>query len=121
MSAQADDLAYESTIEELAADVAAILQQRLKAKDLMNLFQIVFLEVPEVAQLLRVEVKTVQQWVSSGKIPHRKANGRVIFLLPELLHWTLPPNDKQSEHRLTLPRGCRLVKSNLAAIQGRKK
>ncbi|MGA9770004.1 MAG: helix-turn-helix domain-containing protein [Blastocatellia bacterium] len=121
MSAQQDERFYESSIDELAADVAAILQQRLKPKELLSLFQIVFLEVPEVAGLLRVEVKTVQQWVSSAKIPYRKANGHVIFLLAEILAWTLPPDDKQSKHRLTLPKGCRLVKPNLAAIREREK
>ena len=90
----------ELSIEQIAAEVATILQQKLKPKDLLNLFQIVFLDVPEVAQLLRVKPETIQQWVSSEKIPHRKANGRVLFLLPEILHWTLPANDKHTKHRV---------------------
>lgn len=110
----------ESSIEEIAAEVASILSRRLEAKELIKLLQVVFLEVDEVAELLRVKVKTVQEWVSRDKIPFRRANGRVIFLLSELLDWTLPDNDRHARHRLTAARSCRLAASRLAATRERE-
>jgi Helix-turn-helix domain len=82
------------SIDEIASEVALILKRRLDAKDIIKLLQIVFLEVEEAAALLRVEVKTIRAWVSQDRTPYRKANGRVIFLLAELLACTLPENDK---------------------------
>ena len=54
-----------------------------------------FLTVAEVAELLRVSERSVYDWVSRGRIPHRKAGGRTIFLLSEVMEWTkpLPPAD----------------------------
>jgi excisionase family DNA binding protein len=49
-----------------------------------------FLEVKEVAILLRVSRRTVYDWVSQGRIPYRKAGDRTIFLLDEILEWTKP-------------------------------
>src|SRR5437868_10789918 len=76
----ADD--YEVTqpsIDEIASEVALILKRRLDAKDIMRLLEIVFLDVDEAAVLLRVEPKTIRAWVSQNRIPHRKANGKVLF------------------------------------------
>jgi excisionase family DNA binding protein len=47
-----------------------------------------FLTVAEVALLLRVSKRTVYDWVSQRKIPHRKAGDRTIFDRDELLEWT---------------------------------
>lgn len=63
----------------------------------------------------RVEVKTIRSWVSAEKIPYRKANGRVLFLLSELLAWTLPENDKHSRHRLAASEECSIAVSRLTA------
>lgn len=38
--------------------------------------------------------KTIRTWVSEDVIPYRKANGKIIFLLAEILSWTLPANDE---------------------------
>lgn len=56
-----------------------------------------FLTYEETATLLRVEVGTVRNWVSAEKIPFRKAGGNTLFLLDEILRWTIPPSRKQSE------------------------
>jgi predicted DNA-binding transcriptional regulator AlpA len=44
----------------------------------------------EVAELCGVKPETVDNWVSKGKIPYRKANGSVFFVLEEILQWTKP-------------------------------
>ncbi|MCI0485013.1 MAG: helix-turn-helix domain-containing protein [Blastocatellia bacterium] len=107
-------------IEEIATEVALILTRRLSAKDIVRLLQIVFLEVDEAAELLRVEPKTIRAWVSQEKIPYRKANGRVIFMLAELLQWTLPENDRHSQHRLAASTACNIAARKLAATCGKE-
>ncbi|MDO4771901.1 helix-turn-helix domain-containing protein, partial [Porphyromonas sp.] len=37
-----------------------------------------------VSKLLKVEQKTVYNWVWSGKIPYLKANGRLLFRRDEI-------------------------------------
>ena len=49
-----------------------------------------FLEVKEVAILLRISKRTVYDWVSQRKIPFRKAGDRTIFDRDEILAWTKP-------------------------------
>ena len=38
-----------------------------------------YLDIVETARLFRVEQKTIYNWVSSGKIPSKKLNGRLLF------------------------------------------
>lgn len=109
------------SVEEIAGEVALILTRRLSAKDIVKLLQVVFLEVEEAAELLRVEPKTIRAWVSQEKVPYRKANGRVIFMLAELLAWTLPENDRHTKHRLAARAQCSIAQSRLAATWERKK
>jgi excisionase family DNA binding protein len=49
-----------------------------------------FLTVQEVAELLRISVRTVYDMVSQRRIPYRKAGDRTIFDLDEILEWTKP-------------------------------
>jgi excisionase family DNA binding protein len=49
-----------------------------------------FLNVKELAELLRIKTRTVYEMVSQGRIPYRKAGDRTIFLLHEILEWTRP-------------------------------
>jgi excisionase family DNA binding protein len=49
-----------------------------------------FLEVKEVAILLRISKRTVYDWVSQRKIPFRKAGDRTLFDRDEILDWTKP-------------------------------
>lgn len=108
------------SIDEIATEVALILKRRLDARDIMQLLEIVFLDVDEAAALLRVEPKTIRAWVSQDRIPHRKANGKVIFLLAELLLWTLPENDRHARHRLATVSQCKIAASRLVATWERK-
>ena len=110
----------DSELEILASDVAMILLNRLQPKELLRLQQLVFLEVDEVALLLRVKKKTVQEWVSGDKIPYRKAGGHVLFLLSEVLQWTLPAKDRHRTDRLTPARSGKLAASHLAATRERE-
>jgi len=48
----------------------------------------------QAAELFKVSVGTIMNWVSRKKIPYRKANGSVFFLLEELLEWTRPRESK---------------------------
>jgi excisionase family DNA binding protein len=54
-----------------------------------------FLTADEAASLLRVEVGTIRNGVSQNKIPYRKAGATILFLLEEILEWTLPPTRMQ--------------------------
>jgi len=49
-----------------------------------------FLNVKELAELLRIKTRTVYEMVSQGRIPYRKVGDRTIFLLDEILEWTRP-------------------------------
>ena len=55
-----------------------------------NQVQPKFLNVKELAELLRIKTRTVYEMVSQGRIPYRKAGDRTIFLLDEILEWTRP-------------------------------
>jgi len=49
-----------------------------------------FLDVNELAQMLRLKPRTIYEMVSQRRIPYRKAGDRTIFLLDEILQWTQP-------------------------------
>jgi len=52
-----------------------------------------FLDVKELAELLRIKTRTIYDMVSQGRIPYRKAGDRTIFLLDEILEWTKPSDE----------------------------
>jgi excisionase family DNA binding protein len=52
-----------------------------------------FLDVKELAELLRLKTRTIYDMVSQGRIPYRKAGDRTIFLLDEILEWTKPSDE----------------------------
>jgi Helix-turn-helix domain len=105
----------ETQIEEIASEVALLLKRQLDSTEILRLLQIVFFDVDQAAQLLCVKPKTIRAWVSQDVIPYRKASGKVLFLLAELLLWTLPANDKHTRHRLTTAQACRIASAKLAA------
>lgn len=76
---------HSERIEEIASEVALLLSKRIGHKDILRLLQIVFLDVDEAAELLRVKPKTISTWISQDRIPGRYAGGRPVFLLSELL------------------------------------
>ena len=43
-----------------------------------------YLDIIGVSQILKVEQKTIYNWVWAGKIPYLKANGRLLFLREEI-------------------------------------
>ena len=43
-----------------------------------------YLDIIDLSKLLKVEQKTIYNWVSQGKIPYIKANGRLLFLRDEV-------------------------------------
>jgi hypothetical protein len=58
-----------------------------------------FMTADELAELLRLGtpdrtgkraggVRTIREWTRTGRIPHRRAGGRVLFYLPDILEWT---------------------------------
>jgi excisionase family DNA binding protein len=63
--------------------------------------EVKFLTVEEAATLLRVEPATIRNWVSQNRIPFRKAGTKTLFLLEELLDWTVPASRKQRPARLS--------------------
>src|SRR5260370_18718740 len=106
-------------LEEIARDTARLLSTRLAPADVLKLMQIVFLEVDEAADLLRVKPKTISTWISQGRIPVRYAGGKPVFLLAELLNWTLPEDDKHTTHRLSVEKSCTIALDRLAANRER--
>ena len=43
-----------------------------------------YLDIIDVSKILKVEQKTVYNWVWAGKIPYLKANGRLLFVREEI-------------------------------------
>ena len=43
-----------------------------------------YLDIIDVSIILKVEQKTIYNWVWTGKIPYLKANGRLLFLREEI-------------------------------------
>src|SRR5688500_8841574 len=109
-----------SALEGIAQEVAGILSQQITAKEVLRLCHIIFLDVEETAKLLRVKPKTISTWISQDRIPVRYAGGRPLFLLSELLRWTLPDDDKFSNCRLSVAAGSSMVGNRLAANRERK-
>jgi excisionase family DNA binding protein len=60
-----------------------------------NLKRPQFLNVKELADMLRTKPRTIYDWVSQGRIPYRKAGDRTIFLLDEILDWTKPADESR--------------------------
>ncbi len=54
-----------------------------------------FLDVKELAEMLRLKTRTIYDMVSEGRIPYRKAGDRTIFLLDEILDWTKPHRERE--------------------------
>lgn len=108
------------SVGELATEVALILKRHMDARDVLRLLEIVFLDVDEAAALFNVKSKTIRSWVNDDVIPYRKANGKIVFLLAELLLWTLPENDKHAQHRLATAKQCRIAADKVRLQPARK-
>ena len=64
-----------------------------KVKD-VGLSRPTFLDLKELAEMLRLKTRTIYDMVSEGRIPYRKAGDRTIFLLDEILDWTKPDRER---------------------------
>ncbi len=71
------------------------LREELAIQTSVKTESIVFLTTDEVANLFRSTTATITQWVSQKRIPYRKVNGKTLFLLEEILHWTVPDKSKK--------------------------
>ena len=109
-----------NNIEQIAIEVAGMITDRLSAKDILKLCSVAFLEVSEAAELLRVKPKTIYTWISQNKVPVRYAGSRPVFLLSELLQWTLPDNDRHTSHRLSGATSSNIALNRLATNRGRR-
>lgn len=43
-----------------------------------------YLDIIDVSKILKLEQKTIYNWIWAGKIPYLKANGRLLFLREEI-------------------------------------
>jgi excisionase family DNA binding protein len=66
-------------------------RQSITAKELP-----VFLTVKELAEMLRVKVRTVYSWVENDLIPYHKPGRITIFRLDEIIGWL---EKKRAEER----------------------
>ena len=85
-----------STEEQFRNLFQKLLQMELKLDELISLqaekrvttihppLRPEYLDIIDVSKLLKVEQKTIYNWVSQGKIPYLKANGRLLFLRDEI-------------------------------------
>ena len=65
-------------------DRLLILQEQ-SVNTTVNLpFKPEYLDIIDVSKILKVEQKTIYNWVWAGKIPYLKANGRLLFLREEI-------------------------------------
>ena len=69
---------------ELKLDELVALQAQERATTVHPPLRAEFLDVIDISKLLKVEQKTIYNWVSQGKIPYLKANGRLLFLRDEV-------------------------------------
>ena len=51
-----------------------------------------YLDIIDASRILKVEQKTIYNWVWAGKIPYLKANGRLLFLREEIDEMVLKPD-----------------------------
>ena len=69
---------------ELKLDELISLQAQERATTVHPPLRVEYLDIIDVSKLLKIEQKTIYNWVSQGKIPYFKANGRLLFLREEV-------------------------------------
>ena len=72
------------TLMEEKLDELLLLKTEGYAPAIHPPFRPEYLDSVDVAKLLKVEQRTIYNWVSQGKIPYLKANGRLLFLRDEI-------------------------------------
>lgn len=65
-------------------DKLICLQEKTSDKKENESIKKVYLDIIDVSKILKVEQKTIYNWVWQGKIPYVKANGRLLFLREDI-------------------------------------
>ena len=65
-------------------DRLLILQEQSVDTTVHPPLKLEYLDIIDVSKILKVEQKTIYNWVWAGKIPYLKANGRLLFLREEI-------------------------------------
>lgn len=60
-------------------DRLLVLQEQMVDTAIRPPLQPEYLDIIDVSKILKVEQKTIYNWVWAGKIPYLKANGRLLF------------------------------------------
>ena len=69
---------------EYKLDQLLVLQEQSVHTTIRTPLKPEYLDIIDVSKILKVEQKTIYNWVWSGKIPYLKANGRLLFLREEI-------------------------------------
>ena len=69
---------------ELKLDELVSLQAQERATTVHLPLRPEYLDIIDVSKILKVEQKTIYNWVWAHKIPYLKANGRLLFLREEI-------------------------------------
>ena len=65
-------------------DLLLVLQEQSVDTTVQPPLRPEYLDIIDVSKILKVEQKTIYNWVWAGKIPYLKANGRLLFLREEI-------------------------------------
>ena len=69
---------------EYKLDQLLVLQEQSVDTTIRPPLKLEYLDIIDVSRILKVEQKTIYNWVWAGKIPYLKANGRLLFLREEI-------------------------------------
>ena len=58
-----------------------------------------YITADQLAELLQISPRTVQDWVSEERIPYHKAGSQTRFLISEIVQWTAGQWDDKQPHR----------------------
>lgn len=72
------------TCVEEKLDQMLILQEQVINTSVRPPLKPEYLDIIDVSKILKVEQKTIYNWIWAGKIPYLKANGRLLFLREEI-------------------------------------
>lgn len=72
------------TTVENKLDQMLVLQEQSVDTTIRTPLKPEYLDIIDVSKILKVEQKTIYNWVWAGKIPYLKANGRLLFLREEI-------------------------------------
>lgn len=72
------------TCVEEKLDQMLVLQEQVINTSVRPPLKPEYLDIIDVSKILKVEQKTIYNWVWAGKIPYLKANGRLLFLREEI-------------------------------------